>query len=117
MYENTPTCLISDVTASDRRISQTKRTISKSTSDPFHGRFEMDSNSDTTVILKNCNILKYTDRSFDVVPFPGKYTPMKDVPIVSVVTVYTSFNGRSYILVFDEALYTEDMDHTLINPN
>ena len=42
---------------------------------------------------------------------------MKDVPIVSAATGYTSANGRNYILVFNEELYTKEMQHTLINPN
>ena len=42
---------------------------------------------------------------------------MKDIPIVSAATGYTSVNGRNYILVFNEALYISDMEHTLINPN
>ena len=44
-------------------------------------------------------------------------TPMKDVPNVSAATGYASSNGRSYILVFNEALYMKDMKHTLTNPN
>ena len=44
-------------------------------------------------------------------------TPMKDLPTVSATTRFTSANGRIYILVFDQALYMKDMEHTLINPN
>ena len=42
---------------------------------------------------------------------------MKDVPIVSAATGYTSYNGRNYILIFNEAIFIEGMDHILINPN
>ena len=42
---------------------------------------------------------------------------MKDVPIVSAATGYTSAYGRNYILVFNEALYIKKMQHTLTNPN
>ena len=42
---------------------------------------------------------------------------MKDIPIVSAATGFTSEKGRNYILVFHEALYMPDMRHTLINPN
>jgi hypothetical protein len=42
---------------------------------------------------------------------------MKDVPIVSAATGFTSANGRNYILVFNEALYIKEMQHSLINPN
>ena len=82
MYENTPTCRISDITILASRISQIKRTISKSTSDPFYGRCKVDSHDYTTVTGKNCVILKYTGRSCDVALFFDKYTPMKDVPIM-----------------------------------
>ena len=85
--------------------------------EPFHVRCELDSNADTTVVGKNCAIIKYTDRSCDVAPFLEKYTPMKDIPIVSEDTGFTSANGRNYILVFHEALYMTDMRHTLINLN
>ena len=42
---------------------------------------------------------------------------MKDVPIVSAATGYTSANRLNYILIFNEALYIPEMTHTLINPN
>ena len=77
----------------------------------------MDSHADTTVAGRNCAIFKYTDIRCDVALFSAKYTPMKDVPIVSASTGYTSANGLNYILVFHEALYIPDMTHTLINPN
>ena len=82
----------------------------------FHRRWELDSHADTTVAGKNCAIIKYTDRSCDVAPFSEKYTPMKDIPIVSVATGFTLENSRNYVLVFHEALHILDMRHTLINP-
>ena len=84
---------------------------------PFHGRSKLDSHADTTVASKNCVILCDTDCSCDVAPFSDKYTPMKYVPILLAATVYTSANGRKYILVFNEALYIKEMQYTLINPN
>ena len=42
---------------------------------------------------------------------------MKDIPIVPAATGFTSENGINYILVFHEALYMPDMEHTLINMN
>ena len=42
---------------------------------------------------------------------------MKDIPVVSAATVFTSENGRNYILVFYKAFYMLDMMHTLINLN
>ena len=83
----------------------------------FHGRCELDSHADTTVAGKNSAIIKYTDQSCDVTPLSEIYTTMKDIPIMSAATGFTSENGRNYILVFHEAFYMPDMRHTLINPN
>ena len=85
--------------------------------EPFHGICELDSHADTTVEGKNCAIIKYTDCSCEVAPFSEKYTPIKDIPIVSVATGFTSENSINYILVFHEALYMPDMRHSLINLN
>ena len=107
----------SDIKTLERKISSTKRTISKILGEPFHGRFELHSHADTNVAGKNCAIIKYMDCNCDVLPLSEKYTPMKDIPIVSEATGFTSENGRNYILDFHEAFYTPDMRHTLINPN
>ena len=93
-----------------------KRTISNKVGEPFHGRCELDSHVDTTVSGTNCTIVMYMYRSCDIAPFSEKYTPMKDIPIVSVATGFTLENSRNYILVFHEALHILDMRHTLINP-
>ena len=108
---------ILDIKTSDRRLPSTIQTIGATSGQPIHGRCEMDSHADTTVAGRNCTIIRYTDRSCDVSPFSDKYTPMKDVSIVSAATGYTSANGLNYILVFNEALYIPEMTHTLINPN
>ena len=98
-------------------MSSTKCTISMIVVEPFHGIYELDSHTDTTVEGKNCAIINYTDRSCDVAPFSEKYTPMKYIPILSAATGSTSANGRNYILVFHEAFCMPNMRHTLINPN
>ena len=77
----------------------------------------MDSHVDTTIAGNNCAELQYTNRSCNVDPFSDKYTPMKNIPIVSAATGYTLANRPNYILVFNEALYIPDMEHTLINLN
>ena len=113
-----PKRILSDITTSERRISQTQRVFSANKEDtPFHGRSELDSHANTTVAGKNCVILRYTDRSCDIAPFSDKYKPMKYVPIVSAATGYMSANGRNYILVYNEALYIKKMQHVLINTN
>ena len=113
-----PKRVLRDITTSERRISQTQRVVNTNKDDtPFHGKSELDSHANTTVAGKNCVILRYTDRSCDVAPFSDKYTTMKDVPILSAPTGYTSANGRNYISVFNESLYIKEMQHTLINTN
>ena len=107
----------SDIQTLERKISSTKRTITNIVGEPFHGRCALDIHADTTTAGKNCKIIKYTDWSCDVLPFSEKYNPMKEIPIVSADTRFTSANGRNYILVFHEELYMPDMRHTLINPN
>ena len=83
-----PKRILSDITTSERRISQTQRVVNNNKDNtPFHGRSELDSHADTTVASKNCVILLCTDRSCGVAPFSDKYTPMKDVPIVLAATV------------------------------
>ena len=113
-----PRRILGDITTSERRIKQTKREGNNNKEDtPFHGKSELDSHADTTVAGKNCVILCYTNRRCDVAPFSDKYTPMKDVPFVLEDTGYTSANGRNYMLVFNEALNINEVQHTLINPN
>ena len=68
--------------------------------EPFHERCEIDSHAYTTGAGTNCAIIKYTDRSCDVGTFSEKYTPMKDIPVVSAATGFTLENGLNYILVF-----------------
>ena len=92
-------------------------TISKIVGELFHRKYKLDSHVDTTISGKNCVIIKYKDRSCEVSFFLEKYTPMKDILIVSAATGFTSANGRNYMLVFHEALYMPNMRYTLINPN
>ena len=42
---------------------------------------------------------------------------MKDVGIVLAATRFISVTGQKYILVFHEALYMTELDHTLANTN
>ena len=85
--------------------------------DLYSGRTELDSHADTTVAGRNCTVVHYTERSCDVSPFSDTYEPMKNIPIITAAPGFTSTTGRQNILVFNEALYIKDMDHTLINPN
>jgi hypothetical protein len=61
--------------------------------------------------------MHYTERSCDVQPYSDDYAPVKNVPIVTAATGYTSANGLNYILIFPEALYLPNLGHSLFNPN
>ena len=113
-----PKRILSDITTSERRISQTQILVSAKKEDTlFHGISELDSHADTTVAGKNCVTLCYTYCSCDVASFSDKYTPMKDVPTASAATGYMSVNGWNYSLLFKEAFYIKEMQNMLINPN
>jgi len=78
---------------------------------------EVDSHADSFVAGKNCIPMHYTERSCDVQPYSDDYAPVKNVPIVTAATGYTSANGLNYILIFPEALYLPNLEHSLFNPN
>ena len=83
----------------------------------FVSRTEADTHADTFVAGKNCIPMNYTDRSCDVQPYSDEYAPMKNVPIITAATGYTSAMGINYILIFPEALWMPGLEHSLFNPN
>ena len=68
---------------------------------------------------KNFILLSYTGRECDVATYTETYDAIKNIPIVSAATVWTSLEStETYILVFNEELWIQgEMDHRLINPN
>jgi hypothetical protein len=102
------------------RLSSSRQQISSASvfANPgFTSTLETDSHADSFVAGKNCIPLHYTERSCDVHPYSNEYAPVKNVPIVTAATGYTSSNGLNYILVFPEALYLPNLGHSLFNPN
>ena len=98
----------------------TTRNLSRVRNDrTIYGKMELDSHADTVVLGSNCVILNYTGRECDVSPYTDTYDAIKGVPIVKGATAWTSdLTGKSFILVFNEALWMGDvMEHSLINPN
>ena len=83
----------------------------------FTSTVEADSHADTFVAGKNCIPLHYTNMACDVQPYSDEYAPMKNVPIITAATVYTSASGLNYNLVFPEALCMPTLIHSLFNPN
>ena len=100
-------------------ISATRRISSNNITEAigFVGNTEADTHADTFVAGKNCITLSFTDRTCDVQPYSNDYAPMKNVPIVTAATGYTSSTGMNYILIFPEALSMPTLDHSLFNPN
>ena len=92
--------------------------MGRSTSEHDGGN-ECDTNADTCCLGRNFVILQSTFRTADVYAYDTSIQPIENVPIVTGATAYDdATSGRTYILVFNEALYYgEKLDHTLINPN
>jgi hypothetical protein len=88
---------LSPIQTSDRRISSSRRNVSRVRNslpeEPIAGRLEMDSHADTCVFGENFIILDYSGRECDVSPFTDDYDSMKDVPIVTGATAWKSRHG------------------------
>jgi hypothetical protein len=62
-------------------------------------------------------VIEYTNKSCDVAPFSNLYHIMKGVPIVKAGTAYDSPNGRTYILILNQAVFMGDyLDNALLRP-
>jgi len=79
----------------------------------------MDTHADTCVLGENFVIMAYTGRVCDVAPYSSQYESIKDVPIVTGATAWTSReSGETLILIIHEAIWMGDsLTHTLVNPN
>ena len=96
-----------------------RETLPRTHQQSVHGRVEMDSHADTTVLGSNCVVLAYTGKECEVSPYADEYDTIRNIPVVTGVTVWTnSQDGVPILLVFNEALWMGDrLHHTLINPN
>jgi hypothetical protein len=117
-YRYAPVHNISQFKTVAYHISQTRASNDKSLEQAgYVSTVEVDSHADTFVAGKNCIPINYTERTCDVQPYSDQYEPVKNVPIVTAATGYTSAAGFNYILVFPEALYMPSLGHSLCNPN
>jgi hypothetical protein len=82
-------------------------------------RSELDSHADTCCAGVNTTPFAFSEETVSVSPFIDEYSPMKDVKIASVVTMYDdAVTGDSIFLVILEALYFgKKLHQTLLNPN
>ena len=78
---------------------------------------ELDSHDDAIDARRNTNVLLHTDKVCKVSPYTDDYESIKDVPIVTAVTGYTSARGDNYILILNGTLWMPRLNHSLINPN
>ena len=77
---------------------------------------ELDSHANMPVVGKHAYIIAETGKKVDVSPFTPDYKPLT-VPLVDATVRYDNpYNGKSYILVLQNALYVSLMDNNLIPP-
>ena len=78
---------------------------------------ELDSHADSACVGKNCFILAQSGRTVDVSVFVGDMGIKTEVPIVTAAVAYIDTNGDTWVLVIHEALYFENLERDLLNPN
>ena len=110
------------IVSSVRKIAKNKTTKTEYQHQPqptLHGRIELDTHADTTVLGSNCVFLSYTGKECKVSPYSSQYKAVRNVPGVTGATVWTNTaDGTAYLLIFHESLLMGDkLDHTLVNPN
>ena len=68
---------------------------------------------------RNCVVIHFKEREFDVSPYTDAYEPTNRVNIACARMAWTSpTSSKTYILVFNKGLWMGDkMDHTLVKPN
>jgi len=77
-------------------------------------RCELDTRADTIWVGKNCHILTLSGQTCNVSGFHQSFSSIKDVPVAQVATAITMENGKTVVLVINEALYFgNSMDHYL----
>ena len=94
--------------ASLKTRSQRTETIKISAVNSVHiqeGRSELDSHADTCVAGATWKVMEYTGVVCDVYPYSDSYKPLKQVPVVEVVTAYDHPTSETFILVLAQALY------------
>ena len=114
--------IISRIVSSVRKIAKNKTTKTEYQHRPqptSHGRIELDTHADTTVLGSNCVVLSYTGKECEVSPYSSQYEAVQNVPVVTGATVWTNAaDGMAYLLISNESLWMGDkLDHTLVNPN
>lgn len=110
---------VGKVITSRRNVAVTSKVPLKNTWIVGHqARCEMDTHADTCCLGSNFRVLSYTNMVCDVMPFLDTYSPSRNVPIVTGVTAFDDpETGQSYLLEVNQALYFDNLPHSLLNPN
>jgi hypothetical protein len=84
------------------------------------GPVKLDSHADTCCTGSNCIIVKYTDKTCNVIGF-NRDNPddkLNGIPIVQAATAYDALSGETYIVVLSQALYLGNhSSYSLLCPN
>ena len=79
---------------------------------------ELDSHADTCCAGANWTPMLYTGEHCEVSNFLSTYGPVQEIPIVRCCTVWTSDEGKEYLLVGNEMLwFGNTLADSLINTN
>ena len=104
--------IISQIVSSVRKIAKNKSTKTEYQHRPqstSHGRIELDTHADTTVLGSNCVVLSYTGKECEVSPYSSQYEVVQNDPAVTGATVWTNAaDGTAYLLIFHESLWRGD---------
>jgi hypothetical protein len=78
---------------------------------------DLDSHADTSVLGSNALKVEtpYPERTA-IVSFADPSVGTVNTPIISGAFLYTHYNGNEYILVVHQAIYLENMKHSLLCP-
>ncbi len=80
-------------------------------------RTELDSHADSPVVGRNSYLLFKTGKTVNVKGFTKTLGSIKSIPVVHAAVLYTDeVTGLEYILVINNALYFENMEHNLLPP-
>ena len=92
------------IVSSKRKVSKNKTAKAEYRHQPqptSHGRIELDTHADTTVLGSNCVVLLYMGKECEVSPYSSEYKAVQNVPVVTGATVWMNpMDGTAYLLVF-----------------
>ena len=112
MYPETDAAFLRRISAAYRRVSSLSQTS------PF-SRSDLDSHADTCCVGSNAHIHhESSSKTVEVQPFLNSLGTAKKTPIVSASVAYDCpFTLKSYLLHIHQALFFEELEHNLLNPN